>query len=164
MRKAVVKKPATFHKAKAVAAPPMDWYLQLYVAGPTPLSVAAFRNLEQLCEAHLAGHYYIEVIDLMKNPKRAQEDQILAVPTLVRKLPRPIRKIIGNLSNSERIVVSLDLRPRDAHPFAAGRERSISDEFLARPFRDPIMANMSYGSTSPATSRGITKGDPAGSN
>ena len=121
-----MKKLATSHKAKEVAAAPMDWYLQLYVAGPTPLSVAAFRNLEQLCEEHLAGHYCIEVIDLIKNPKRAQENQILAVPTLVRKLPRPIRKIIGNLSNSERIVVGLDLRPRNADPFAPGkREKHV---------------------------------------
>jgi circadian clock protein KaiB len=116
-----VKKPASSHKAKAVAAAPMDWYLQLYVAGPSPNSVAAFRHLEQLCEEHFAGHYCIEVIDLMKNPKRAQEEQILAVPTLVRKLPTPIRKIIGNLSNSDRIVDSLDLRPREADPFAVGK-------------------------------------------
>jgi circadian clock protein KaiB len=116
-----VKEPATFRKAKAVAAAPMDWYLQLYVAGPTPKSVAAFLILEQLCEEHFAGHYCIEVIDLMKNPNRAREEQILAVPTLVRKLPRPIRKIIGNLSNSDRIVDSLDLRPREADPFATGK-------------------------------------------
>jgi circadian clock protein KaiB len=119
-------KPATFHKAKAVAGEPVDLYLQLYVAGPTPLSVAAFRNLEQLCEEHFAGHYCIEVVDLMKNPKRAQEDQILAAPTLVRKLPLPIRKIIGNLSNSDRIIVGLDLRLHGADPFAAGkREKHV---------------------------------------
>jgi circadian clock protein KaiB len=131
-----VKKPATSRKAKAVAAAPMDWYLQLYVAGPTPQSVAAFRNLEQLCEEHLAGHYCIEVIDLSKNPKRAREDQILAVPTLVRKLPPPIRKIVGNLSNADRVLVSLNLRPRDAGPFAAGKsDRSMSDEIIAQPLR-----------------------------
>ena len=108
-------------KGKAAAAVPVDWDLRLYVAGPTPKSVAAFRNLEQLCEEHLAGRYRIEVIDLMKNPQLAQGDQILAVPTLVRKLPSPIRKIIGNLSNTERVLVGLDLRPRNADPFAAGK-------------------------------------------
>jgi circadian clock protein KaiB len=117
-----VKTPSTSRKAKAAAAAaPVVWDLRLYVAGPTPKSVAAFRNLEQLCEEHLAGHYRIEVIDLMKNPQLAQGDQILAVPTLVRKLPPPIRKFIGNLSNTDRVLVSLDLRPRDADPFAAGK-------------------------------------------
>lgn len=106
-------------KVKPAAAARPDWDLRLYVAGPTPKSIAAFRNLEQLCEEHLAGHYQIEVIDLMKNPQLAQGDQILAVPTLVRKLPSPIRKIIGNLSNTERVLVGLDLRARDADPFAA---------------------------------------------
>ncbi len=112
-----MKTPAASRKAKGAAAP--DWDLRLYVAGPTPKSIAAFRNLEQLCEEHLAGRYHIEVIDLMKNPQLAQGNQILAVPTLVRKLPSPIRKIIGNLSNTERVLVGLDLRPRDANPFAA---------------------------------------------
>jgi circadian clock protein KaiB len=93
--------------------------LRLYVAGPTPKSVAAFRNIEQLCEEHLAGRYHIEVIDLMKNPQLAQSDQILAVPTLVRKLPAPIRKIIGTLSDTERVLGGLDLRPHEADPFAA---------------------------------------------
>jgi circadian clock protein KaiB len=116
-----MKAPATSRKAKAAAAAPVEWDLRLYVAGPTPKSVAAFRNLEQLCEEHLAGRYRIEVIDLMKNPQLAQGDQILAVPTLVRKLPSPIRKIIGNLSDTERVLVGLDLRPRNAHPFAAGK-------------------------------------------
>jgi circadian clock protein KaiB len=96
----------------------MDWDLRLYVAGPTPKSVAAFRNLKQLCEEHLAGRYLIDVIDLMKNPQLAQGDQILAVPTLVRKLPRPIRKVIGSLSSTERILVGLDLRRHDANSFA----------------------------------------------
>ncbi len=112
--KATTKSP----KAKAVALPPVEWDLRLYVAGPTPKSVAAFRNLERLCEEHLAGRYRIEVIDLMKCPQLARGDQILAVPTLVRKLPAPIRKIIGNLSDTERVLVGLDLRPRDADPFA----------------------------------------------
>ena len=96
----------------------MDWDLRLYVAGATPKSVAAFRSLKQLCEEHLAGRYHIDVIDLMKNPQLAQGDQILAVPTLVRKLPQPIRKVIGGLSNTERILIGLDLRPHDANRFA----------------------------------------------
>ena len=89
------------------------WDLRLYVAGPTPKSMAALRNLEEICETHLAGRYRIKVIDLMKFPQLAEGDQILAVPTLVRKLPSPIRKIIGNLSNTERVLVGLDLRPHD---------------------------------------------------
>ena len=95
--------------------------LRLYVAGQTPKSMAALSNLRQICVAHLDGKYDLEVIDLMKNPQLAQGDQILAVPTLVRKLPSPIRKIIGNLSNTERVLVGLDLRPRNADPFAAGK-------------------------------------------
>ena len=114
-----MKTPATSRKAKPAAVMPLDWDLRLYVAGPTPNSVAAFRNLEQICEEHLAGRYHIEVVDLIKNPKLAQGDQILAVPTLVRQLPPPIRKIIGNLSNTERVLVGLDLRLHDANPFAA---------------------------------------------
>jgi circadian clock protein KaiB len=114
-----MKTPATSRKAKPAAVMPLDWDLRLYVAGPTPNSVAAFRNLEQICEEHLAGRYHIEVVDLMKNPQLAQGDQILAVPTLVRQLPSPIRKIIGNLSNTERVLVGLDLRPHNANPFAA---------------------------------------------
>jgi len=101
------------------AAPPREWELRLYVAGPTPKSVAAFRNLEQICEEYLAGRYHIEVIDLMKQPQLAQGDQILAVPTLVRKLPEPIRKIIGTLSNTDRVLVGLDLRPHGPDPSAA---------------------------------------------
>jgi circadian clock protein KaiB len=99
---------------KATTNPPVEWDLRLYVAGSTPKSAGAFRNLVQLCEEHLAGRYRIEVIDLMKNPQLAEGDQILALPTLVRKLPSPIRKIIGNLSNTERVFVGLDLRARDA--------------------------------------------------
>ena len=109
---------ASIKAAKAKAVKPMRWDLRLYVAGPTPKSVAAFRNLEDLCEEHLAGHYHIQVIDLMKNPQLAKGDQILAVPTVVRNLPSPIRKVIGNLSNTERVLVGLDLRPRDGDPFA----------------------------------------------
>ena len=87
-----------------------DWELRLYVAGQTPKSLQAFANLKRICEAHLAGKYHIEVIDLLKNPQLAKGDQILALPTLVRKLPAPVRKIIGDLSNTERVLVGLDLR------------------------------------------------------
>ena len=117
-----MKPPATLPKAKSAAAALSDWNLRLYVAGPTPKSVAAFRNLKQLCEEHLPGRYQIEVIDLLKDPKRAQDDQILAVPTLVRKLPPPIRRVIGSLSDAERMFVGLDLRLRDADPFTARTE------------------------------------------
>jgi len=85
--------------------------LRLYVAGQTPKSIAAFSNLKEICENYLAGKYRIEVIDLMKNPQLAKGDQIFAIPTLVRKLPTPIKKIIGDLSNTERVLVGLDLRP-----------------------------------------------------
>jgi circadian clock protein KaiB len=87
------------------------WELRLYVAGQTPKSLTAFANLKKLCEEHLAGKYRIEVVDLLENPTLARGDQILAVPTLVRKLPEPIKKIIGDLSNTERVLVGLDLRP-----------------------------------------------------
>lgn len=85
--------------------------LRLYVAGQTPKCVRAFENLKRLCEEHLAGHYHIEMVDLLQNPQLARGDQILAVPTLVRRLPEPIKKIIGDLSNTERVLVGLDLRP-----------------------------------------------------
>ncbi len=88
------------------------WNLRLYIAGETPRALAALENLKRICEEHLAGQYHIEVVDLLKNPQLARGDQILAVPTLVRKLPVPVRKIIGNLSNEERVLVGLDLRPR----------------------------------------------------
>ncbi len=96
-------------KAEADAS---SWDLRLYVAGQTPRSLTAFRNLKRLCEEHLKGQYQIEVIDLLENPKLAQGDQILAIPTLVRKLPEPVRKIIGDLSDTERVLVGLDLRSR----------------------------------------------------
>ncbi len=86
------------------------WELRLYVAGHTPKSLTAFANLKKICEEHLAGSYRIEVIDLLKNPMLARGDQTLAIPTLVRKLPEPVRKIIGDLSNTERVLVGLDLR------------------------------------------------------
>jgi circadian clock protein KaiB len=91
---------------------PEFWKLRLYVAGMTPRAVAAFENLTKLCEEHLADRYEIEVVDLLVNPKLAAGDQILAVPTLVRRLPPPMKKIIGDLSNEERVLVGLDLRPR----------------------------------------------------
>jgi len=87
------------------------WELRLYVAGQTPKSVTALRNLQSYCETFLKGKYQIEVIDLLKHPQLAEGDQILAIPTLVRKVPEPIRKIIGDLSNQERVLVGLDIRP-----------------------------------------------------
>src|SRR5271165_7357667 len=89
---------------------PKLWQLRLYVAGQTPKSVRAFANLKRLCEEHLAGEFEIEVIDLIENPRLAKDDQIVAIPTLVRKLPPPIRKIIGDLSDTERTLVGLQLR------------------------------------------------------
>jgi len=99
----------------ATATPPSEckaYRLRLYVAGQTPKSVLALANLQQICEEHLQGRYEIEVIDLLVNPQLAQGDQILALPTLVRRLPEPIKKIIGDLSNKERVLVGLDLRER----------------------------------------------------
>ncbi len=86
------------------------WELRLYVAGKTEKSVTAFGNLKRYCEEHLKGVYTIEVIDLLENPQLAEGDQILAIPTLVRKVPLPIRKIIGDLSNKERVLVGLDIK------------------------------------------------------
>jgi circadian clock protein KaiB len=86
------------------------WQLRLYVAGQSPKSQRAFANLKTICEEHLAGKYSIEVVDLLKNPQLAKGDQIFAVPTLVRQLPEPIKKIIGDLSNAERTIVGLDIR------------------------------------------------------
>ena len=100
---------------------PVKWDLRLYVAGRTPRSVRAFANLKRLCEDHLQGQYRIEVVDLLENPMLADGDQIIAIPTLVRKLPEPIRKIIGDLSNTERVLVGLDLRPA-AEPGARRQE------------------------------------------
>jgi len=88
------------------------YVLRLYVAGQTPKSVLAFTNLKQICEDHLQGRYEIEIIDLLEQPQLARGDQILAVPTLVRRLPEPIKKIIGDLSNTERVLVGLDLQER----------------------------------------------------
>ena len=90
------------------------WELKLYVAGQTAKSLQAFANLKRICEEHLAGEYRLEVIDLLQNPQLAMGDQIFALPTLVRKLPEPVRKIIGDLSNTERVLVSLELREQKA--------------------------------------------------
>jgi circadian clock protein KaiB len=91
---------------------PAEWELRLYVAGMTVRAVTAFENLQKICNEHMAGKYRIEVIDLLKTPQLAKGDQIIAVPTLVRKLPEPVRKIIGDLSNTDKVLVGLDLRPR----------------------------------------------------
>lgn len=87
------------------------WILKLYVAGQSPKSVAAFRNLKLICEEHLKGKYEIKVIDLIENPRLAEGDQIFAVPTLIRQLPEPVKKIIGDLSNEEKVLVGLDIQP-----------------------------------------------------
>ena len=87
-----------------------EWQLRLYIAGKTPRAVQALQNLERICKEHLAGRYRIEIIDLCEKPTLALGDQIVAVPTLVRKLPPPLKKIIGNLSNTERVLVGLDIR------------------------------------------------------
>ena len=90
------------------------WNLRLYVAGQSTKCMAAVRNLNRFCEEHLAGRYHIEVVDLLQNPQLARDDQILAIPTLVRKVPEPLRKVIGDLSNAEKMLVGFDLRPRGA--------------------------------------------------
>ena len=112
-----MKKPAEAEAPEAPEAPTgvsgeaEVWELRLYIAGQTPRSVAAFANLKRLCEEHLPGRYEIEVIDLMQHPQLAAGDQIVAIPTLVRKLPEPLRRIVGDLSNTERTLVGLQLRP-----------------------------------------------------
>ena len=88
-----------------------EWNLRLYVAGQTPRSIAAFANLKRICEEHLSGRYTIEIVDLLKHPQLAAGDQIVAIPTLVRKLPEPLRKIVGDLRDSERALVGLQIRP-----------------------------------------------------
>ncbi len=100
------------HSPQADNGEPNRWNLRLYVAGQTPRSLTAFKNLKDICEEYLKGKYHIEVVDLMENPTLARGDQILAIPTLVRKLPQPIRKIIGDLSDTERVLVGLDIQPR----------------------------------------------------
>ena len=106
-------KPVKKTPKQAISPEPDEerWLLRLYVAGQTPKSVTAFANLKKICEEHLEGRYHIEVIDLLVNPTLAKDDQILALPTLVRRLPEPMKRIIGDLSNTERVLVGLDVRP-----------------------------------------------------
>jgi circadian clock protein KaiB len=104
-----MKATAPKKKRNEIARPEAEWKLRLYVAGQTPKSLTAFANLRRICEEHLAGRYQIEVIDLMRHPELAQTDQIIALPTLVRKLPEPIKRIVGDLSNSERVVLGMNL-------------------------------------------------------
>lgn len=106
--------PTRTMKRRATSAssrPSRRWQMRLYVAGQTPKSLTAFANLKKICEEHLKGRYSIEVIDLLERPQLSRGDQILAIPTLVRKLPQPVRKIIGDLSDTDRVLVGLDLRP-----------------------------------------------------
>ena len=105
-------KKASSVAVQQVSAPDTaEWELRLYIAGQSKKSLSALSNLQRLCDEHLPGKYRIEVIDLLKNPQLAAGDQILAIPTLVRKLPSPMKKIIGDLSNHEKALVGLDLRP-----------------------------------------------------
>jgi circadian clock protein KaiB len=104
--------PTQTSKAQSQKTKQETWDLRLYVAGQTPRSVAAFANLQKICEEHVPGRYRIEVVDLLENPQLAKGDQIIAIPTLVRKLPEPVRKIIGDLSNTVRVLVGLDLKRR----------------------------------------------------
>jgi circadian clock protein KaiB len=107
MKTKTVKRPAAGSRSR----PAKLWQLRLYVTDQTPKSLMAFSNLKKLCEGHLKGRYRITVIDLLKQPQLAKGDQILAIPTVVRKLPKPVRIIIGSLSDLERVLVGLDLRP-----------------------------------------------------
>jgi circadian clock protein KaiB len=97
---------------KPTRAKSETFVLRLYVAGQTPRSIAALANLKNICEEHLAGRYQLQVVDLLANPQLARGDQILAIPTLVRKLPLPVRRIIGDLSNTDRVLIGLDIKPR----------------------------------------------------
>ena len=98
-------------KLSEAAIDPGYYHLRLYVAGQTAKSLAAMANLKRVCEEHLAGRYEVEIIDLLQNPRLAAGDQILAIPTLVRRLPSPLKRIIGDLSDTERVLVGLDIRP-----------------------------------------------------
>jgi circadian clock protein KaiB len=109
-----MKEPKPAKRAEAGTEEVPAFQLRLYVAGQTAKSLTAFSNLKRICETHLAGQYCIEVIDLIKTPQLAAGDQIFAVPTLVRRLPEPIKKIIGDLSNEERVLVGLDVQPLKA--------------------------------------------------
>jgi circadian clock protein KaiB len=111
LRKTAAKKPSA-EKTVAKRAKPVKYNFRLYVAGKTPHSMAAISNLKKLCEDYLSGEYRIEIIDLAKNPALARDHQIIALPTLVRQLPVPIRKIIGTLANTEQVLVVLDVKPR----------------------------------------------------
>lgn len=112
--------PANANQPKAAPV----WRLRLYIAGATPRSFAAFRNLRQICEDHLTGPYDIEVIDLVKNPQIARDEQIVALPAVVRKRPLPVRKIIGDLSDTGRVLAGLGLPIQDSFPFAAQKRNS----------------------------------------
>lgn len=105
-----MSKPTTPELTEGAETGEERWLLRLYVAGQTAKSITAFANLKKICEEHMEGKYQIEVIDLLVNPTLAKDDQILALPTLVRKLPKPVKKIIGDLSNTERVLVGLDVR------------------------------------------------------
>jgi circadian clock protein KaiB len=105
-------KPAQ-NKTRPAKSKSVPYILRLYIAGQTPKSIAALANLKIICEEHLAGQYKLQVVDLLENPQLARSDQILAIPTLVRKLPLPVRKIIGDLSNTERVLVGLELRNKE---------------------------------------------------
>jgi circadian clock protein KaiB len=107
MKTTLVKPRAPASKSRAAEL----WQLRLYVMDQTPKSVTAFANLKRFCESHLKGRYRITVVDLLRQPQLAKGDQILATPTVVRKLPKPVRTIIGNLSDAESVLVGLDLRP-----------------------------------------------------
>jgi circadian clock protein KaiB len=111
---------ANTRKSGSGTPPAHVWRLRLYVAGQTPRSLTAFENLKRICETHLKGHYRIEVIDLVERPHLSKGDQIFAIPTLVRKLPQPMRKIIGDLSDTERVLVGLDLSPPPPPQFDRG--------------------------------------------
>jgi circadian clock protein KaiB len=100
------------NKGAANTSAGANWLLRLYIAGQSPKSLAAISNLHRICKEHLAGEYHVEVIDLLENPQLAEGDQIVAIPTLVRTLPQPIRKVIGDLSNTEKTLVGLQLKPK----------------------------------------------------
>jgi circadian clock protein KaiB len=110
MIKSKLKPPAHPRRSHLAGKAPPPWELRLYVAGQTPKSLTAFANLKRICEEYLAGHYRIEIVDLSRNPALAQKDQIVALPTLIRKLPMPIRRVVGDLSNLERVLVGMELR------------------------------------------------------
>jgi circadian clock protein KaiB len=117
---------STIRSPARTSAPDLDgecWNLRLYVAGETPKCVQAFQHLKRICEEHLQGRYSIEVVDLLKNPTLASGDQIIAIPTLVRQLPPPVKKIIGDLTNTERVVVGLNLVPVAPAPSAKRRAK-----------------------------------------